>query len=257
MAARIHETAIVDRHAELGVDVEIGPYAIVEAGARLARGVRLFAHAVVRGPTELGEGCEVHPFAVVGGPPQAKKHEGGPSPTRLGARNVVREHVTIHGGTEGRATSIGDRNLFMVGAHVAHDVVVGSDCVVANGVQLAGHVTVGDFATFGGLAAVAQFARIGEGAFVAGGAMCERDVPPFVIVQGDRARVRALNVVGLRRRGVPEASVRALKAAFRALFQSGHRRGEWRDALSTLDTRDPFVSSFVEALRARRSAGVR
>jgi UDP-N-acetylglucosamine acyltransferase len=246
MAARIHETAIVDRHAELDTEVEVGPYAIVEAGARIARGVKLAAHAVVRGPTEIGEWCEVHPFAVVGGPPQAKKHEGGPSRTRLGARNVVREHVTIHGGTEGRTTSIGDRNLFMVGAHVAHDVVLGSDCVLANGVQLAGHVAVGDWATFGGLSAVGQFASIGESAFVAGGAMCERDVPPFVIAQGDRARVRALNVVGLRRRGVPEASIRALKLAFRALFARG---AVLADALSTLDGRDPFVRRLADALR--------
>jgi UDP-N-acetylglucosamine acyltransferase len=246
MAARIHETAIVDRHAELDVDVDVGPYAIVEGGARIARGVKLAAHAVVRGPTEIGEACEIHPFAVVGGPPQAKKHEGGPSRTRLGARNVVREHVTIHGGTEGRTTSVGDRNLFMVGSHVAHAVVVGSDCVLANGVQLAGHVAVGDWATFGGLCAVGQFATIGESAFVAGGAMCERDVPPFVIVQGDRARVRALNVVGLRRRGVPEASVRALKLAFRALFASGQLRA---DALTALDASDPFVARLVDALR--------
>jgi len=246
MAARIHETAIVDRRAELDVDVDVGPYAIVEGGARIARGVKLAAHAVVRGPTEIGEACEIHPFAVVGGPPQAKKHEGGPSRTRLGARNVVREHVTIHGGTEGRTTSVGDRNLFMVGSHVAHDVVVGSDCVLANGVQLAGHVAVGDWATFGGLCAVGQFATIGESAFVAGGAMCERDVPPFVIVQGDRARVRALNVVGLRRRGVPEASVRALKLAFRALFASGQLRA---DARTALDASDPFVARLVDALR--------
>ncbi len=246
MAARIHETAIVDRHAELDADVEVGPYAIVEAGARIARGVRLAAHVVVRGPTEIGEGCEIHPFAVVGGPPQAKKHEGGPSRTRLGARNVVREHVTIHGGTEGRTTTLGDRNLFMVGAHVAHDVVLGSDCVLANGVQLAGHVTVGDWATFGGLSAVGQFATIGESAFVAGGAMCERDAPPFVIVQGDRARVRALNVVGLRRRGVPDVSIRALKLAFRALFASGRARSE---ALAAIEASDPFVLRLVNALR--------
>jgi UDP-N-acetylglucosamine acyltransferase len=134
----------------------------------------------------------------------------------------------------------------MVGAHVAHDVVVGSDCVLANGVQLAGHVTVDDWATFGGLSAVGQFAKIGESAFVAGGAMCERDVPPFVIVQGDRARVRALNVVGLRRRGVPEASVRALKRAFRALFASVEARS---DALATLDRIDPFVARLADALR--------
>jgi UDP-N-acetylglucosamine acyltransferase len=245
MAVRIHETAVIERGAELGEGVEVGAYAVIEAGARIGRGTRLHPHAMVRGPTTLGEECEVHPFAVVGGPPQAKRHHGGPSPTVIGARNVFREHVTVHGGTEGRATRIGDKNLFMAGAHVAHDVAVGSFCTFANAVQLAGHAEVDDHAVFGGLSGVAQFVRVGESAFVAAGAMCERDVPPFVIVQGDRARVRALNVVGLRRRGVPEQSIAALRVAFRAVFSRQRPRAE---ALVELDRADAFVSRLAAAL---------
>jgi UDP-N-acetylglucosamine acyltransferase len=242
---RIHPTAIVDARAELADDVEVGPYAIVEAGARLANGCILHAHAVVRGPTLLGEGCIVHPFAVVGGPPQAKRHHGGPSPTRAGARNVFREHVTVHGGTEGRTTTLGDDNLLMVGAHVAHDVVIGSHCVIANAVLLAGHATVEDWVNMGGAAGIAQFARIGESAFVAAGAMVERDVPPFVIVQGDRARVRALNVVGLRRRGVPEESIAALERAFRAVHFARVSRA---DAIAACPRDDAWVARFLAAL---------
>jgi UDP-N-acetylglucosamine acyltransferase len=248
MAVRAHPTSIVERGAELGEDVEIGAYAIVEAGARIGKGTRLHPHAMVRGPTALGEACEVHPFAVVGGPPQAKRHHGGPSPTSIGDRNVIREHVTIHGGTEGRTTTIGSRNLFMAGAHVAHDVVIGSFCTFANAVQLAGHAEVSDHATFGGLAGVAQFVRVGQSAFVAAGAMCERDVPPFVIVQGDRARVRALNVVGLRRRGVPEPSIAALQRAFRELFSRQRPRAE---VLPLLDRTDPLVAALAAALEPR------
>ena len=244
---RMHPTALVDPRAEIADDVQIGPYAIVEAGVRIARGTRLMAHAVIHGPCALGEGNVVHPFAVLGGAPQAKKHGGGPTRTEIGDHNVLREHVTVHGGTEGRATRIGSHNLFMVGAHVAHDVVVGSRCVIANAVQLAGHAVVDDWATFGGLAGVAQFVRVGESAFVAAGAMCEKNVPPFVIAQGDRARVRALNVVGLRRRGIPEASIAALGRAFRVLFSKRRTRAE---ALRVIDRSDPHVAALVAALEA-------
>src|ERR1019366_5840119 len=236
---RIHPTAVVDPRAELAADVTVGPYAIVEPGVVLADRCELHAHAVVRGPTTLGPRCVVHPFAVVGGEPQAKKHAGGPARLVCGEGNVFREHVTVHGGTEGRTTRVGAGNLFMVGAHVAHDVTVGSGCVFANSTQLAGHATMGDGVTFGGLSGVAQFVRVGEGAFVAAMTACERDVPPFVVVQGNRARVRGVNVVGLRRRGVPEESLRALSKAVRKLWLSRVTRAE---ALVELEGEtDPYV----------------
>ena len=232
MARRIHPTAIVSPRAEIGDDVEIGPYVVVEAGVRMgARNV-------------------VHPFAVIGGDPQIRKTSGAANRRGdlvIGDDNVIREHVTINVSTGARSTRIGANNLLMAGCHVAHDVVIGSSCVIANGVQLAGHVTVEDWVTFGGLAAIQQFVRVGQSAFVAGGAMCERNVPPFVIVQGDRARVRALNVIGLERRGVPAESIAALKRATNALFQS---RGDrtFADALASLDKTDAFVAQLARAL---------
>jgi UDP-N-acetylglucosamine acyltransferase len=237
MARRIHPTAIVSPRAELGDDIEIGPYVVIEAGVRMgARNV-------------------VHPFAVIGGSPQTRKTSGAENANRrgdllIGDDNVIREHVTINVSTGGRTTTIGSNNLLMTGCHVAHDVVIGSSCVIANGVQLAGHVTVEDWVTFGGLAAVQQFVRIGESAFVAGGAMCERNVPPFVIALGDRARVRALNVVGLERRGVPAASVAALKKAVAALFHRSRGEGSFAEALASLDRSDPFVAQLAAALSA-------
>jgi len=242
----VHPTAMIDRRAELAGDVVVGPYAIVEAGVVMGAGCVLHAHAVVRGPSALGAGNVIHPFAVIGGEPQAKRHSGGFSPVEVGEHNVFREHVTVHGGTEGRATRIGASNLLMVGSHVAHDVTIGSSCVVANGVQLAGHAVVEDWVTFGGLSGVTQFVRVGESAFVAATAACERDVPPFVVVQGDRARVRGLNVVGLRRRGVPEASVRALARAFRTLWHSKATRAEALRALIAVE--DPWVRRLVASL---------
>jgi UDP-N-acetylglucosamine acyltransferase len=245
-APRLHPTAIVDPRAELAQDVEVGPYAIVEAGVILGPGCVLHAHAVVRGPSVLGPRNVVHPFAVIGGEPQAKRHSGGPARLECGAGNVLREHVTVHGGTEGRTTRLGDGNLLMVGAHVAHDVVMGSGCVLANGVQLAGHVVLEDWVTLGGLSGVAQFVRIGESAFVAAMSGCERDVPPFVVVSGNRAQVRGVNAVGLRRREVPEGSLRALSRAVRALTRRGTTRAE---ALRSLQGEtDPYVLRLLKAL---------
>jgi UDP-N-acetylglucosamine acyltransferase len=243
---RVHPTAIVDRHAELGTDVTVGPYAIVEAGVTLGDACVLHAHAIVRGPTVLGPGNQVHPFAVVGGEPQAKRHAGGPARLVVGTANVFREHATVHGGTEGRATQIGDSNLFMVSSHVAHDVVIGSHAVFANATQLAGHAVIADWVTFGGLSGVTQHVKVGEGAFVAAAAACERDVPPFVVVQGDRARVRGVNVVGLQRRGVSEESIRALQRAVRQLWLSRTPRAEAIRALA--GETDPYVRRLLAAI---------
>lgn len=255
--SRIHPTAVVDPRAELADDVEVGPYAIVGPGVRIDRGSRLLAHVVIGGGAEIGEGNVFHPFAVIGGDPQIRKlapgqTEGEVPEARgglvIGAENVFREHVTVGLSSGAKPTTLGSKNLFMAGAHVAHDVTVGSHCVVANAVQLAGHVTVEDWVTFGGLSGVAQWLRVGESAFVAAGAMCERDVPPFVIVQGDRARVRALNVIGLERRGLPAASIAQLKKAFARTHVRSASGVSFDDAVRGLDRSDPLVAVFARAL---------
>jgi UDP-N-acetylglucosamine acyltransferase len=225
---KIHPTALVDRHVELGEDVEIGPYAVIHAGVR------------------MGARCRVHAFAVIGDLPQDKRRGDTPTRVEIGDDNVFREHVTVHRGTRDSITRIGESNLFMVGCHVAHDVTIGSRCVIANAVQLAGHSIVEDYATFGGLAGVAQFVRVGESAFVAAGAMVERDVPPFCIVQGDRARVRAVNRVGLERRGVPAASIAEIERVFRAVFSRKTTRAA---ALASLASEDAFAKRLLSSLR--------
>jgi len=239
---RVHPSSIVDPHAEIADDAEIGPFCHVHGGVRIGAGTRLLGHVVVTGNTTLGAGNVVHPFAVIGGEAQVRKGARG---TRrgleIGDHNVFRENVTVNTSSGDGATKIGSHNLFMAGCHVAHDVSVGSRCVIANGVQLAGHVVVEDWVTFGGLAGVAQHLRVGESAFVAAGAMCERDVPPFVIMQGDRARVRALNVVGLERREVPAGSIASLRRAFAALFGARASDVSFDDAVRALDRLDPWV----------------
>ena len=243
----VHPSAVIGPRTELASDVVVGPYAIVEGSTVLSQGCVVHAHAVLRGTTRLGARNVVHPFAVVGAPAQLKGDAGGEARVEAGDDNVFREHVTVHGGTEGRTTRIGSGNLFMVGAHVAHDAVVGSRCVLSNGAQLAGHAIVEDWVTFGGLSGVTQFVRVGESAFVAATAACERDVPPFVIVQGDRARVRGLNLVGLRRRGVPEESIRSLQRIFRLVWPSKSPRAEVLRSLQ--DESDPYARRLVEWLR--------
>jgi UDP-N-acetylglucosamine acyltransferase len=216
----IHPTAIVDSLAELDETVEVGAYAMVGAGVRVGANTWIGPHAVLQGPARIGDDNQIFPFACVGLPPQQRdpQSDDGESILVIGRANVIREYVSIHRGTRGHPTLLGDHNLLMASSHVAHDVTMGSYCTLANGVQIAGHATIEDYANFGGLAAVAQRVRVGESAFVAGGAMCEREVPPFVIVQGDRARVRALNRVGLERRGFSPLQIQTLKKAFRAIF---------------------------------------
>ncbi len=240
-AAAVHPLAVVAPDAQLGAGVTVGPFAVVESGVTIGAGTRIDAHAVVRAGTRLGARNVVHPFAVLGGDPQERAYAGEETSLEIGDGNTFREHVTVHRGSAkgGGVTRIGSGSLFMVGVHVAHDCVLGDRLELANGALLAGHVALGDHVVVGGGAALAPFVRVGPRAFVAAGAMVEHDVPPFVIVAGDRARVRALNRVGLARSGVPEASRAALERAFRALFRAGTPRAIAAAALAA--DPDPFV----------------
>ena len=254
VATSVHPTALVAPEAELGVGVGIGPFAVVEAGARIGDGCVLHAHAIVRARTTLGARSVVHPFAVLGGEPQDRRHAGEPTRVEIGSDNVFREHVTVHAGTDrgGGVTRVGRGGLFMASAHVAHDAIVGDGVTLANATLLGGHVVIGDHVVTGGQVAVAPFVRVGARAFLAGGAMVEQDVPPFVIVAGDRARVRALNKVGLERGGVPLPSRSALESAFRALFRGDSTRRLAAAAL--VDHDDPYVRELARVVLEPRIA---
>src|SRR5580658_8494967 len=186
---RIHPTAIVEPGAELSDDVTIGPFCHVGPKVQLAPRVELISHVVVAGITRIGPGTRVFPFASVGYQPQDLKYHGEPSSLEIGANNLIRESVSNNTGTEGggMVTRVGDRNLIMLGAHVAHDCQIGNDTVLANNASLGGHVTVDDFAIVSGNSAVQQFCRIGRHAFVGGMTGVEHDVIPYGMVLGDRA----------------------------------------------------------------------
>ena len=220
MTVTIHPSAIVDPAAKLGEGVSIGPFCVVGPDVTLGDGVRLVSHVAVDGRTSIGAETVIYPFASIGHRPQDLKFHGEPSELVIGARNQIREHVTMNPGTEGGGmiTRVGDDGLFMMGSHVAHDCVVGDHVIMANNATLGGHVTLGDYVIIGGLSAVRQFVRIGSHAMIGGMSGVENDVIPFGLVMGDRARLAGLNLVGLERRGFKKDDIHALRAAYRMLF---------------------------------------
>lgn len=251
--ASVHPKAEVAPDAELAEGVSVGPFAIVEAGVAIGEGTRIDAHAVIRIGTRLGAHNVVHPFAVLGGDPQERTYGGEITHLVVGDGNVFREGVTVNRGSAkgGGVTRIGSGNLLMAGVHVAHDCTLGDRIELANGVLLGGHAELASYVVAGGGVAVAPFVRVGARAFLAAGAMVERDVPPFVIAAGDRARVRALNRVGLQRSAVPEASRVALERAFRVIFRGDTPRKE--AAAQLVDDADPFVRELASAVAASRA----
>lgn len=220
--SEIHPTAIIEDGASISEGVRIGPYSIVGSNVELADGVILEAHVAVAGHTKIGSGTHIFPFASIGHKPQDLKFAGEETYLEIGANNQIREHVTMNPGTEGggRLTKVGDNCLFMMGSHVGHDCQVGNHAILANNATLAGHVELDDFVILGGLSAVRQWSRIGTGAIVGGMTGVEFDVIPYGSVIGDRARLAGLNLVGLKRKGVPRDQIHALRAAYRALFES-------------------------------------
>jgi len=216
----IHPSAVVETGAVIGAGCRIGPFCHIGSKVRLGNGVCLHSHVAISGDTEIGEGTEIWPFASVGSQPQDLKYAGEPTKLVIGARNKIRESVSINPGTLGGGgiTRIGDDCLFMLGTHVGHDCDVGNGVVVANHASLAGHVQLGDGVVIGGLAGVHQFVRIGEGAIIGALSMVVADVIPFGSVIGERPKLAGLNLVGLKRHGVSRGDISGLRAAFKALF---------------------------------------
>ncbi|MFO0457454.1 MAG: acyl-ACP--UDP-N-acetylglucosamine O-acyltransferase [Alphaproteobacteria bacterium] len=216
----IHPSAIIHADAKIGANVRIGAFSLVGAKVTLSDDVTLHSHVVIEGDTTIGKGTEIFPFAVIGHCPQDKKFHGEHSRLVIGEQNKIREHVTIHPGTEGGGaiTEIGSHCLLMVASHVAHDCRIGDHVILANNATLAGHVTVGTGTIIGGLSAVHQFVRIGEFAFIGGMSGVEKDVIPFGTVKGERASLDGLNLVGLKRRNIPRDQIHALRHAFKEIF---------------------------------------
>jgi UDP-N-acetylglucosamine acyltransferase len=249
---RIHPSAVVGPKVELAPGVDIGPFCLLDGAIRIGARTRLIGHVTILGEVDLGEANVLHPNAVIGDEPQDLAYRGGSRRVRIGARNVFREGVTVHRGSErGEITIIGDDNFLMQNAHVAHDCRIGNAAIIAGGALLAGWVEVGDSALVSGNCVVHQYVRIGRLAMMRGMSRTSRDIPPFCIADLTHT-LRGINAVGLRRAGIDPRAIIALRGAFKALF--GERRNL---KLATADlmaagAMTSEVAEMVEFIRASR-----
>ena len=218
----IHPTAIVDRMAEIGEGVEIGPYSVIEKDVSIGDGTRIGPHVIIREGTQIGKGCQIFQFASIGEAPQFLGYKGEKTFLQVGDRNIMREFVTLHRGTVkgGGKTLIGNDNYFMAYCHVAHDCQIGNEVIMANGASLGGHIVIESGAIIGGLAAIHQFCRVGTYAIIGGLTGVIMDIPPYTKAQGDRAKLFGLNTIGLKRANFSEETLKALKKAYRIIFRS-------------------------------------
>ena len=215
----IHPTALVSPLARLGNEVRIGPFCVIGPHVELGDGCILHSHVVLEGHAKIGRHNEFFPFAAVGGKSQDLKYQGEPTYLEIGDHNVFRENCTVHRGTHDHTpTRIGSHNLLLCYSHVAHDCQLGNHIILSNSVGLAGHIVVEDHAIVSGMAAAHQFCRIGRHSIIGGCSKVVQDVPPFMIVDGNPAETRGINLVGLQRRGFAEEDIRAIKAAYKKLF---------------------------------------
>ncbi|GAB2780606.1 acyl-ACP--UDP-N-acetylglucosamine O-acyltransferase [Halomonas shantousis] len=246
----IHPTAIVDPAARLADDVEVGPFSVIGPDVEIGAGSVIGPHVVLKGPSRLGKRNRVFQFASVGEDCQDKKYAGEPTRLEIGDDNVIRESVTLHRGTvqDRGVTSIGSRNLFMAYSHVGHDCVIGDDCIMANQATLGGHVVMESHAILGGLSAVHQFCHIGAHAMCGGGSIITKDIPAYLIVNGNPARAHGLNLVGLKRRGFSREALKALGEAYRLVYRQGLTLEQ---AIEEIESRYsmPEVDAFVASLR--------
>lgn len=244
--ANIHPSAIIEDGALIGDGCIIGPFCVIGPQVVLDAGVELKSHVVVTGRTRIGEGTVVFSFAVIGEIPQDLKFKGEASRLEIGARNRIREHVTMNAGTEGGGgvTRIGDDGLFMAGCHVAHDAQIGDRVIVVNSAAVAGHCVLEDDVIIGGLSGIHQWVRIGRGAIIGAVTMVTNDVIPYGLVQAQRGALDGLNLVGLKRSGVSRADITALRAAFQMLAQG---EGTFQDRARRLgdDTDSEYVREIV------------
>lgn len=227
MSILIHPTAVIHPRAEIGPNVTIGPYAVIEDRVKIGPNNKIGAHVVIAGPTEIGSDNQIFPGAVIGLEPQDLKYRGAESWVKIGNNNIIREYVTINRATDAEeVTLIGNDNLLMAYVHVAHNCEIANGVIIANSVALAGHVCIESKAVIGGVLGVHQFVRIGGLAMLGGMSRIDRDVPPYMLVEGNPARVRSLNLVGLKRTKTTTETIKLLKEGFRLLYRSQYNLTE-------------------------------
>ncbi|OOF10870.1 acyl-[acyl-carrier-protein]--UDP-N-acetylglucosamine O-acyltransferase [Salinivibrio sp. PR5] len=246
--AYIHPTAVVEDGVTLGENVKIGAFSYIGEGVEIGAGTEVMTHVVIKGPTRIGQDNRIYQFASIGEACQDLKYAGEPTTLEIGDRNTIRESVTMHRGTvqDKGETKVGNDNLFMINAHVAHDCVIGNHCIFANNATLAGHVHIDDYVIVGGMSAIHQFCVVGSHAMLGGGSIVVQDVPPYVMAQGNHCAPFGINVEGLKRRGFEKASIRAIRAVYKNMYRSGKTLDEVKQALASQVEDDPALALFVD-----------
>jgi UDP-N-acetylglucosamine acyltransferase len=247
----IHPTAIVHKGAELGPEVTVGPYSIIHDHVVVGTGTEVGPHVVIKPFTTIGAHCKIYQFASVGEIPQDLKFKGEETQLIIGNNNIIREYTTLNRGTAGGGgvTRIGDNNVFLSYVHVAHDCLIGNNVIMSNCATLAGHIEIQDYAIISGLVAIHQFVKVGAYAFVGGKSAVVKDIPPYVIASGDRAKLYGLNLVGLKRRGFSSEVILALKKAYRLFFRSKLTIQQALEAASQELPDLPEVRRFVDFIQ--------
>jgi len=255
----IDSRAVVDPAAELDENVEVGPFSIIGKGVRIGAGTVVGPHVVIRGDTRIGRDNRIFQFSSIGEDPQDRKYSGEPTRLEIGDRNQIREYVTIHRGTvqDAGITRLGDDNLLMAYAHVAHDCQVGNNVIMANAASLGGHVRVDDWVILGGFSIVHQFCRIGAHSFSAMGSVISKGVPPYVMVGGHPSRARGINTEGLKRRQFTDEQIARIKKAYRKLYNSELLVKEAIPQIEAECSDCPELQPFVQFLRASERSFVK
>jgi UDP-N-acetylglucosamine acyltransferase len=243
----IHPTAVIQPGASLAENVSIGPYTVIGEHVVIGSGTTVASHVVIEGWTEIGCDNQVYQFSSIGAAPQDLKYAGQETYLKIGDRNRFREFTTLNRGTAegGGLTSVGNDNLFMAYSHVAHDCIIHDHAILANGATLAGHVEIESAAILGGLTAIHQFCRVGCHSMTSGGSMVTQDIPPYTVAQGDRAKTVGLNLIGLKRCGFSEDTIRGIKKAYRVVFRSGLRLEEALQKIDGEIEMSPELEHFV------------
>jgi UDP-N-acetylglucosamine acyltransferase len=247
----IHHTAVVSPQALLMEGVEIGPYSVIGEDVRIGKNSIVGPHTVIGDHTDIGENCHIFQFCSIGAPPQDLKYRGEKTRVVIGNNNNIREFVTIHRATAAdiAVTSVGDNNLIMAYCHIAHNCRLGNNIVMANSANLAGHIHIDDYAIVGGLSGILQFVKLGAHCIVGGASAVTKDVPPFMMVAGNHARLFGLNLVGLKRRNFPETTIEALKEVHRIFFRSQLTAAEAIARISAHVPDLPEVRLFIDFVK--------
>jgi len=249
--SKIHPQAIVDPKAQIGRDVEVGPWTLVGPDVVIEDGTRIASHVVIKGPTHIGKNNTIYQFSTIGEDTPDLKYHGEPTRLVIGDNNIIREGVTLHRGTvqDRGETLIGDHNLLMAYVHVGHDSVVGNHCILVNNASLAGHVIVGDWAILSGYTLVHQFCHVGAHSFTGMGSAVGKDIPAFITVAGAPAAARSINMEGLKRRGFSKDDIAVLNKGFKILYRRGHTLEKAIEELELLNTDGSPMAVLIESLR--------